>query len=70
MSTKNNSKKLRVGIVGAGGIVKQKHLPGLQALPNVEVVAVCNSGIKSAQAVPRRVARSRSTAEGDPPRWT
>jgi predicted dehydrogenase len=51
MSTKNSSKKLRVGIVGAGGIVKQKHLPGLQALPNVEIVAVCNSHPDSAQAV-------------------
>src|ERR1700761_1504555 len=49
--SKSASKKLRIGIVGAGGIVKQKHLPGLQALPNVEVVAVCNSRIESAQAV-------------------
>ncbi|HEX4141084.1 MAG TPA: Gfo/Idh/MocA family oxidoreductase [Candidatus Methylacidiphilales bacterium] len=54
MSTKNNHKKLRVGIVGAGGIVKQRHLPGLQALPNVEVVAVCNSRLDSAQAVAKQ----------------
>jgi len=44
-------KKLRIGIVGAGGIMKKKHLPGLQALPNVEVVAVCNSEVESAQKV-------------------
>ncbi len=49
MSGKNHSKKLRVGIVGAGGIVRQRHLPGLRALPNVQVVAVCNSSIESAQ---------------------
>jgi predicted dehydrogenase len=51
MSTKTSSKKLRVGIVGAGGIVRQRHLPGLQALPNVEVTAVCNARLESAQAV-------------------
>jgi predicted dehydrogenase len=51
MSGKSHAKKLRVGIVGAGGIVKQKHLPGLQALPNVQVVAVCNSQVESAQKV-------------------
>ncbi len=51
MSTKPSSKKLRVGLVGAGGIVKQKHLPGLKALPNVEVIAVCNARTESAQAV-------------------
>jgi predicted dehydrogenase len=49
MSSKNTPKKLRIGIVGAGGIVRQRHLPGLRALPNVEVAAVCNSSIDSAQ---------------------
>ncbi len=51
MSSKNTSKKLRVGIVGAGGIVRQRHLPGLQALPHVQVVAVCNSRPLMAQQV-------------------
>ena len=54
MSTKNSSKKLRIGIVGAGGIVKQRHLPGLQALPNVEIAAVCNSSTDSAHAVAKQ----------------
>jgi predicted dehydrogenase len=49
--SKSTAKKLRVGIVGAGGIVKQRHLPGLQALPNVQVVAVCNSQVETAQKV-------------------
>ena len=44
-------KKLRVGIVGAGGIVRQRHLPGLLSLPNVQVVAVCNSRVESAQKI-------------------
>jgi predicted dehydrogenase len=51
MSSKHPAKKLRIGIVGAGGIVRQRHLPGLQALPNVQVVAVCNSRLETAQRV-------------------
>ena len=49
--SRNGSKKLRVGIVGAGGIVRQRHLPGLQALPNVQVVAVCNAQPDSARKI-------------------
>jgi len=43
------SKRVRIGIVGAGGIVKSRHLPGLLALPEVEIVAVCNSSLGSSQ---------------------
>ena len=35
--------KIRVGIVGLGGIVRQRHIPGLRLLPGVEIVAVSNS---------------------------
>ncbi|MCC7492588.1 MAG: Gfo/Idh/MocA family oxidoreductase [Fimbriimonadaceae bacterium] len=42
---------LRIGIVGAGGIVKTRHLPGFQALDGVEVVAVCNRSEASGRAV-------------------
>jgi predicted dehydrogenase len=51
MNSKNHSKKLRIGIVGAGGIVRQRHLPGLLAMPNVQVVAVCNARIETARSV-------------------
>ena len=44
-------RKLRVGIIGAGGIVRQRHLPALQALPQVEVVAVCNASEETARRV-------------------
>lgn len=47
MSQKNNH-KLRVGIVGAGEIVRRRHLPALQRHPEVEVVAICNSTYESA----------------------
>lgn len=42
--------RIRIGIIGAGGIVKQRHLPGLLAIPGVEIVAVSNSTLASAQA--------------------
>lgn len=41
---------LRIGIIGAGGIVKQRHLPALKAMPQVRITAVANSSLKSAQA--------------------
>ena len=43
------SKRVRIGIVGAGGIVKSRHLPALKAMPEVDIVAVCNSTLESAQ---------------------
>lgn len=41
---------VRIGIVGAGGIVRQRHMPGLQAIPGVEIVSVCNRRRDSAEA--------------------
>jgi len=34
--------KLRVGIIGCGGIATQKHMPALAALSNIEMVAFCD----------------------------
>jgi predicted dehydrogenase len=48
MTQKGNS-KLRIGIVGAGGIVRDRHLPALQKHPEVEIVAVSNSTYESAE---------------------
>ncbi len=36
------SDKVRIGIIGCGGIAHGKHLPALKALPNVEMVAFCD----------------------------
>ena len=47
MSTAPN--RVRVGIVGGGGIVKTRHLPGLRALPEVDIVAVSNSSLESSR---------------------
>jgi predicted dehydrogenase len=41
--------KLRVGFVGAGEIVKRRHLPGLQRHQDVEIVAVSNSTYESSE---------------------
>ncbi|MBA2431461.1 MAG: Gfo/Idh/MocA family oxidoreductase [Chthoniobacterales bacterium] len=44
-----NNQKLKVGIVGAGDIVRRRHLPALKKLPEVEIVAVSNSTYESSQ---------------------
>src|SRR3954464_10277086 len=41
--------KLRIGIVGAGGIVKTRHLPALKKNPDVDIVAVSNSTYESSE---------------------
>src|SRR6516164_5819534 len=42
---------LRVGLVGAGANTRSRHIPGLLALPHVEIVAVCNRRPESTRAV-------------------
>jgi predicted dehydrogenase len=42
---------LRVGLIGAGANTRLRHIPGLRALPDVEIVAVCNRRPESTQAV-------------------
>src|ERR1700746_736905 len=41
--------KFRIGIVGAGNIVKTRHLPALKKNPDVEIVAVSNSTYESSE---------------------
>jgi predicted dehydrogenase len=45
------SSPVRIGIVGAGAIVSQRHLPGLVRIPGVEIHAVCNRTPGSARQV-------------------
>ncbi len=52
----SSPRPLRIGLVGAGGIVKQRHLPGLRALPGVSFRAVANSTLASAGAFCREFA--------------
>src|SRR5262245_48410631 len=44
---------LRVGLVGAGGNMRLRHVPGLRAVAGVEIVAVCNRRPESTAAAAR-----------------
>src|SRR2546428_14084106 len=44
-----NNHKLRIGVVGAGNIVRTRHLPALKKHPEVEIVAVSNLAYESAE---------------------
>src|SRR2546421_1721184 len=48
MAQKSNG-KLRIGIVGAGNIVRTRHLPALKKNPDVDIVAVSNSTYESSE---------------------
>jgi len=43
--------KIRIGIVGAGANTRARHIPGLLAIDDVEIVAVCNRTIASSAKV-------------------
>ena len=43
-------KKLRVGIIGCGGIANGKHLPALKNIPEAELVAFCDIVVEKAEA--------------------
>ena len=45
------NEKIRIGIVGAGGNTRLKHIPGLQAIDDVEVVSICNRSRESSEKV-------------------
>jgi len=42
---------IRIGIVGAGSIVRSKHLPNFRRIAGVEIVAVCNRSRESGEKV-------------------
>lgn len=47
--TQKHNHKLRIGIVGAGAIVRDRHLPALKQNPDVEIVAISNSTYESSE---------------------
>jgi len=53
------SEKVRIGIIGCGGIANGKHLPSLSKLENVELVAFCDIEIEKAE----KAAKEYGTAE-------
>jgi predicted dehydrogenase len=44
-----DERAIRVGIVGAGGIVSSVHVPGLRRQPGVEIVSVANRSLESSR---------------------
>jgi predicted dehydrogenase len=44
---------LRIGLIGAGGNTKARHIPGFRAISGVEIVGVCNRREASTAAVAR-----------------
>ena len=42
---------IRIGLIGAGGNVRSRHIPGFRAQSNVEIVAVANRTRASGQAI-------------------
>jgi predicted dehydrogenase len=48
-----NSGEIRIGIVGAGDITRNRHLPGFRAIPGVRLVAVCNRRRETATRIAR-----------------
>lgn len=62
---------IRIGLVGAGGNTRARHIPGLRAHPDVELVGVCNRRPESTQEVAREFGIPRTYATwqdlvGDP----
>jgi predicted dehydrogenase len=49
-------KPVRIGIIGAGGNTRARHIPGLRAVEGVEIVGVCNRSRASSEKVARESA--------------
>ncbi len=45
----STNEKLRIGIIGCGGIANAKHMPALQKQPNAEMVAFCDIILERAE---------------------
>jgi predicted dehydrogenase len=54
------SQPLRIGLIGAGANTRARHIPGLRALEQVEIVAVSNRRPESTRAVAREYAIPRT----------
>ena len=55
--------KISIGILGAGSIVEQRHLPGLAEDPDARVLAVCNRTRATAEAVAEKWGVPRVTTD-------
>jgi predicted dehydrogenase len=53
---------LRIGLIGAGANTKARHVPGLRAVEDVEIVAVCNRRAESTAAAAQELSIPRTFA--------
>ncbi len=42
---------IRIGLIGAGRNTRERHIPGFQNVPNLEIVAVANRSLESGRQV-------------------
>jgi predicted dehydrogenase len=54
---------IRVGIIGAGGIVGSTHIPGLRRMQGVEIVAVANRSLESSRRAAEEFGIPRAYAD-------
>src|SRR5580700_8183169 len=54
------AKRLRIGLIGAGGNMRARHVPGFRAVPDVDLVAVCNRRPESTAAAAREFGIGRT----------
>ncbi len=56
-------KTIRVGLIGAGGNTRSRHIPGLKAQAGVEITAVANRTVKSGRAIAKEFGIERVCAD-------
>jgi predicted dehydrogenase len=61
-ATASAERPIRVGIIGAGGIVSSVHVPGLRRQPNVELVSVANRSLESSRRAAAELGIARAYA--------
>jgi predicted dehydrogenase len=62
-ASRSGRDRIRVGIVGAGGIVGSVHIPGLRRMPGVEIVAVANRSLESSRRAAQEFGIPRAYAD-------
>lgn len=57
------AQQIRIGLIGAGGNTKARHIPGFRAIPGVEIVTVANRTPDSSRAVANQFGIPRVAAD-------
>src|SRR5687767_6519965 len=56
-------KPIRIGLIGAGGNTRLRHIPGFRAIEDVELAAVCNRRPESTAAIAKEFSIPRTYAK-------